>query len=219
MRRFPVCLIFLAWVAPLAAQTPKFELLLGGLLLDTRENRLIGKGAAAVTGKGEGRLAGGELLLRASGIGLGGRYLVGDMDSSRGAFAPGRQHIADARLIFGPQAFGIELGGMYRRIDADSTERQWFYGRVGARSTLFIGASGVAVTFAGAYYPYIYEDTKESGGKGWEGETAVRYARRGIPLFIQVGYRYQTFQPDTKNRSPHIETSGITLEAGIRLGK
>ena len=209
-------LVLAAW--PLAAQTPKFEFLLGGMLLDAKEHRAVGAGNAAVTGEGEGSLAGGEFLLRAQAIGLGGRYLVGEMDSSRGRFTPGKQHIADARLILGPQPFAIEIGGMYRRVEADSTERQWFYGRVGARSTFFIGASGVAVTFAGAYYPYIYEDTEESGGRGWEGETSVRYSRRGIPVYVSLGYRYQTFQPKTKNQSPQSEISGLVLSGGLRLG-
>lgn len=218
MRCLIAGLIVVAVVAQgLEAQAPKFEFLLGGMLLDARENRAVGAGDEAVTGRGEGKLAGGELLLRSSAVGLGGRYLVGDMDSTRGLFVPGRVHIADARLILGPQAFAIEVGGMYRRVEADSSERQWFYGRVGGRSTFFIGASGVSVTFAGAYYPYIYEDTEESGGRGWEGETAVRYSRRGIPLYVQLGYRYQTFQPKTKNASPQSEISGLSLSGGLRL--
>jgi hypothetical protein len=218
MRRLTLVLVLLVLAArPAAAQTPKFEFLLGGLLLDARENRAVGAGDDAETGRGEGKLAGGELLLRSQAVGIGGRYLVGEMDSSRGRFEPGTLHIADARLLLGPQAFAIELGAMYRRVERDSSERQWFYGRVGGRSTFFIGASGVAVTVAGAYYPYIYEDTEESGGRGWEGETSVRYSRRGIPLYLQLGYRYQSFQPKTKNESPQSELSGLSLSGGIRF--
>lgn len=215
------CLTFLVFLllmaTSLAGQTPKFELLLGGVLLDARENRVVGTGVPENANRGEGKLAGGEILVRARTIGLAGRYLVGDMEQTRGNFVPGRLHIADARLILGPQAFAVEAGGMYRKMATDSTPRQWFYGRLGARSTFFIGASGVAVTLAGAYYLYVYEDTEETGGRGWEGETSVRYSRRGIPIYVQLGYRYQSFQPKTKNQSPQSEISGLSLGGGIRL--
>ena len=145
------------------------------------------------------------------------------MDSVSGAVTRHRLQIADARILLGPRLFTVEGGGMYRRLDVPSqnTKQEWFYGRAGARSTFSIGASGLSTMLAGAYYPYIIEtggSSTKSGGKGWEWEAGVSYSRRGIPVYISAGYRYQTFQPKTTPNVPQMELGGVFLSGGLRLG-
>lgn len=204
---------------PLSAQSSKFEFRLGGLVQSSRSNISVGPSGAAVLSRARGSLAGGEFLIRSSGIGLGGRYLIGNMDSTSGTISRQRLQIADARLLMGPRVFTVEGGAMYRRLEVTAVnyKREWFYARAGARSTVAIGASGLSTLLAGAYYPYIIDKGGKSGGKGWEWEAGVSYSHRGIPAYISVGYRYQTFQPKTTTNEPQSELGGVFLSGGLRL--
>jgi hypothetical protein len=204
---------------PLSAQSSRFEFRLGGLVQASRSNTSIGPSSSAVLSRVRGSLAGGEFLIRSSGIGLGGRYLIGNLDSASGAAPRQRLQVADARILMGPRVFTVEGGAMYRRLEVPSTsyKREWYYARAGARSTVAIGASGLSTLLAGAYYPYVIDKGGKSGGKGWEWEAGVSYSRRGIPAYVSIGYRYQTFQPATTTNEPQSELSGVFLSGGLRL--
>lgn len=221
LTRLGILVGVLVGARPLTAQSPGFEFQLGGIWLSAKENVKPGGSSSAAISRGAGSLLGGDFLLRASGAGLAGRYVVGDLDPSRGTFPAHRLHLADARLMIGPRSFALEGGANYRRLEISNPDsvRQWLSIRAGARSAIAIGASGLHTVLAGAYVPYVVEDGGRSGGSGWEWEVGLSYSRRGIPLYVSLGYRYQTFQPETTKDAPQSELGGVYLAGGLHLGR
>lgn len=219
MRRLILGSFLASLLAPsaLVGQSPSVELLLGGITMPSKRNAAF----LGSVGTASGSMSGGEFVIRGKPIGLAARYLTGDFAADSGTQAAGKIELIEARLVLGPRAFGLEGGGVRRTLTTSVGTATWYYVRAGIRSQIAIGASGFHATFAGAYYPFVKRDgVTKAGGKGYEAETALMYARKGIPVYIQLGYRFQSLDPDNGSGSVEPdEISGVVISAGLRLAK
>jgi hypothetical protein len=155
-----------------------------------------------------------ELTPLSGGPGIGGRILDGTFGDATMSFKEGK-------FFLGEDVFRVEGG--YGQRSMFGTDSLILFSRVGARSTIRIGGSGVAVTMSGSKYfkgdftskkNETSTTTTPTDADGWEGETGVSYSTMKVPVFVQVGYRSEYFKYGA--RAEHL--SGLILQTGLWLG-
>lgn len=144
------------------------------------------------------------------GAGIGGRVLQGTFDD-------------DVSVKEGFVQVGIpdfSLTGTFGQRSVWGTDSAVNYVRVGARSIIRIGGSGVSLLFSGSkYLPPKFDITsdKESTDPepdGWEGETGIFYTAPRAPIYVQLGYRTEYFSLGQRDESLH----GVIFGVGLWLG-
>jgi hypothetical protein len=164
----------------------------------------------AVTDRLNATVKGFEVFLgpRAGGGGIGGRILSG-------SFADKDFTLKEGQLFIGESWFRVE--GAYGQRSMFGTDSTVLFSRVGARSIIQIGGTGVSISLAGSKYLVGDFSHSRTGTTpkpdGWEGETGLFYTAPTIPLFAQLGYRADYFK--FHGRAEHM--TGVVIGAGIWL--
>jgi hypothetical protein len=167
-----------------------------------------------------GTLTGAEVLARTSGLGLYARYLTGSIGENSFRGPNGGLRMAEARVMIGAPVFSVEGGFALRARSTSLGKPRDELARVGARSSIWLGPSGLSLSLAGSA---LGRGDKEGdhtkwGVVGWEAVTAILYqAPRGLPFYATLGYRYERIRSEAG--TPPIqreELSSIVFGIGIR---
>ncbi len=159
-----------------------------------------------------------DITALGGGPGIGGRILDG-------TFGGAKMSLKEGRVFVGADYFRIE--GAFGQRSLYGTDSLFLFTRGGARSTIRIGGSGVAVMLSGSkYFKGDFQNKKSAttttagstsistDPDGWEGETGLSYSTPKVPVFVQIGYRSEYFKLGT--RAEH--SSGLVLQTGLWLG-
>jgi hypothetical protein len=211
-RLIGITVLMIVSAVPLRAQTPRLELTIGGSSVLAKRNEAFG----TVVGSGTATMTGLELTARAGWFRLSGRIINGTFGADSGGTPSTQVTSAEAGVGLGARVFSVEAGYGRRAFTAQLGTQVYAYGRIGARSVIDLGSTGLAVTIAGA----DYLDLKSVPGatiKGAEGETALVWTPSRIPVYASVGYRFEQFTVGTDAGDRPDEISGLTVGAGLRL--
>ena len=154
-----------------------------------------------------------ELAPIHGGPGIGGRIL-------NGSFGDATMTLKEGKFFLGEDIFRVE--GAYGQRSMFGTDSLVLFTRVGAKSIIRIGGSGIALLMSGSKYLKGDFTVKKNGdttpappnADGWEGETGVAYSTLKVPVFVQLGYRSEFFKYGS--RAEHL--SGLILQTGLWLG-
>lgn len=196
---------------PLAVQAAaaQAEVRITALSSPAVRNGVVGTTATQFTGTG-GAV---ELLLRGGIVGLHVRTFGADLDRGLGV-ANG-----DVRIVLGPQAISVELGGTRRAVVGQLANSQTTFSRIGLRSTFAIGGSGLrgmigAWGLNGSALPVGVREAR-----GLEAETALLYQLPKLPVFVQLGYRAESYAVTLPlGRSAPEEVGLLTFGGGLSFG-
>ncbi|MFN9351859.1 MAG: hypothetical protein ACK51E_08405 [Gemmatimonadota bacterium] len=208
LRRASLALAALAGAVP-ATAVAQAEFRVTALSAPTVRNGVVGTAAQQFTGTG-GTV---EVLARFAFGGLHVRSFGADLDRGLGVAN------LDARVVLGPQWLSVEAGRTQRALVGELASSQYTLNRVGLRSTFPLGGSGLrgmigAWSMQGATLP-----TGVREASGLEGETALLYRLRRLPVFVQVGYRAESYAVTLNgNRSAPEEMGVLTLGGGFSFG-
>jgi hypothetical protein len=216
MTRFGPLVALTCLTVPVNAMAQPSEVYVGALALASRQN-VVGPAGLIHS---SGTLTGAELMARASGIGLYARYLTGSIGENSFRGPSGSLRMGEARLMIGAPIFSVEGGVALRSRSSTLAEPRDELVRAGARSSIWLGPSGLSLSFAASA---LGRGDKEGGSTkwglvGWEAVTAVMYqAPRGLPLYATLGYRYERIR--TESGAPPVqreEISAIIIGGGFR---
>lgn len=195
-----------AATTPLRAQA---EFRLTALAAPTIRNAALAGAASQGTGSG-GTI---ELLARTGGFGVHVRTFGADLERGLG-IANG-----DVRLLLGPQAFSVEVGGTRRVLAGPLATASNTFGRVGVRSTFALGGSGIRGMVGGWALSGVQLAKGVSTATGLEAETALLFYPTKLPVFVQLGYRAEALKVTLTNGSLAPEELGVvTLGGGLSFG-
>jgi hypothetical protein len=220
MRQALSCVVLLL-LAPAVSHAQKSEFRLGGLFLGMRLNAIGGTPPTGLSST----VSGVEGMAQGDGVGLYGRYLNGSFSSSAGA-AAGQVRSMEVRLIIGPPVFSLQAGYVRRDRTSPLSSQTDNLLLTGGRSSVRFGPSGLTLNLSlGAYVrsdsapePGSSSSGTKVGVVGWEAMSAVVYqAPRGIPLYFQLGYRFERIR--SEEGYPPVrkeELSSIVFGVGLR---
>lgn len=213
-RALAVCTVLgllLGSVREAAAQDWGIEARVGGVgLLSHRSARFEG-----VVGTGSGTLMGLEVLLRHRYLGLAAQTFAGAFAADSGFAAIGDIRSTSVRLLLGPRVIAADVGYGNRAFSGSFATRHWSYLRIGARSTLPIGATDLSAEVGFAVYAGLNGVTDGRAG-GRQADTRLIYAPARFPLYVAIGYLAERFNvPDQSDILE--EVNGLLLTAGARI--
>ena len=210
------CTLALA-AAPFARATAqsKLELRAGAVILQAQRAAMFEGGV----GTGSGRMAGGELVARRRYVGLIARLYGGTFAGESGSAATGRVSMGDVRLLAGPRFLAAEIGYGRRAFTGAFGSRSWPVGRVGIRSALAIGGSGLSTDISVTYSLAMGGGDGTGQATGREAETRLIYIPPTKPIYIGLGYRHERFSMSSPSDTRPEEISSIVFAAGVRLGR
>ncbi|MDX2184662.1 MAG: hypothetical protein SFW08_11840 [Gemmatimonadaceae bacterium] len=201
-----ILIVPFAWLCCAATASAQGELRVTGLASPAVRNSAVGTGIAELSGGGSTV----EVLARARYVGVHVRVFGADLSDGI-SFANG-----DVRAVLGPQALSAELGITRRAVAGPLGTNQLSYIRVGGRSTVPLGSSGLRA-MVGVW------SLQGSGLPGWvrssrgvEGETALLYQLPRLPIFAQVGYRRERFDVSIFPNGEAPEEAGV-MNFGVGL--
>ncbi len=172
---------------------------------------------AGQVGVGSGTLAGGELTARAGLFGGRIRFFGGTFTADSGREAEGEIHEGDVEVYAGPRVLSASVGYGLRSFTGGFATRRWSFVRLGGRSSVPIGATGLSANVSAFLYAGV--TGAESTGSGHELETRLTYATSRMPVFFSIGYRFEQFTVDDPLDSRPEEVGSILFAAGVRLGQ
>lgn len=149
-----------------------------------------------------------SLAAAAGEAGIGGRLAEGKPGT-------GEFKHREARVFLGQNWFRVEAAyGDRTTYSGDSTA---LFSRVGIRSTVPIGGTGLSLGVTGSKYfrGNFTGDSAKADPSGWEGETSIYYTVKQIPVFAQLGYRVEHFA----YRASADYIRGIIFGGGLWLGE
>lgn len=167
-------------------------------------------------GTASGTLAGGELIVRLPWAGVLARLFGGSFAADSGTQAVGDVHNSDLRLLLGPPVVSGDIGYGRRSFAGAIAPRRWSFVRLGARSALPLGGSGLEGQLGVAFYVGV-DGGSVGGGSGREVESRLTYTPARVPLYVGVGYRYEHFTVRDPAVDRPEEISGLLFTAGVRL--
>lgn len=185
------------------------ELRVTGLASPAVRNSAVGAATSELSGSGSTV----EVLARGRYVGVHVRVFGADLADGI-ALAN-----ADLRGVFGPQAFSVEVGLTRRAIAGPFGTSQFSYARIGGRSTIPLGSSGLRAmlgvwSLQGAALPSWVRSTR-----GFEGETGLLYQLPRLPVFAQIGYRRERFDVSISPSGEAPEEAGVlNLGMGLSFG-
>lgn len=168
-------------------------------------------------GTASGTLAGGELLVRMRWVGVSARLFGGSFAADSGTAAVGDVHNGDLRLLVGPPALSGDIGYGRRSFAGAIGPRAWSFVRLGARSVIAIGGTGLDGELRVAYYVGVDGGSSGGGGSGREVETRLTYGPPRLPLYLGVGYRFEAFTVQDPAAERPEEVGGLLFTAGVRV--
>lgn len=200
--------------ATLAAQTSDFEFRVGGLGLMSTRNAVFESAvgtSSAIVGGGEG-----DLWWRNVGIGV--RVFGGDFAADSGTQAVGKVANGDLAVQVGIRELSAEVGYGLRALTGAFRTTRWSFIKVGARSSIPLGASGFRGTMSFGVYTGVSQAEGTGDGSGKVFETGIVYAPRRAPVYLRVGYRFEQFTANTASEVRPEEIAGIVVAGGVRIG-
>jgi hypothetical protein len=185
------------------------EIRVGGIAMPSHRAAQFG----GAVGTGSGLMPGGEVLLRLRYVGLTARLFGGAFSADSGTEAVGTILAGDVRALVGPRVVAADVGYGRRAFSGTLGSRSWPFARVGLRSTVALGASGLAAEVRAAYYAGL----GNSGASGRDFETRLVWTPSHLPLYVGVGYRFERFSTaSTPEDRPEV-VHGLVLAAGLRV--
>lgn len=201
--------------APAAAQLGGVEVRAGALAALSKRNAAFG----GAVGTGSGTMSGMDVSARAKWFGAAARVFGGEFTADSGNTASGKIANGDVRLMAGPRAIAAEVGYGRRGFTGALSTITWSFIRVGARSVLPLGGSGLHAGVAVGLYTGVSGAGGAGKGNGKEAETFLIYAPDRLPLYLTLGYRREQFTATAASGDRPEELSGIIVGGGIRLGR
>jgi hypothetical protein len=186
------------------------ELRVGGYYMNGERNSFFNK----ATTTAPGNMQGVEVLMRASAIGLSVRSLSGTFTGSSNVVS------ADADLLVGPPVFSAIAGYSKRAVEGNLGNVVYTFFRAGASMTWLIGGTGLRSNIGGAYFIPAGSSGRGTADmdKGLEGEASLIYSFGFAPLYVQFGYRTETFTPKSTTSPAPEEVRGLRLGGGLQFG-
>ena len=194
------------------------DLRVGGAIESAVRTVAVGPGGST---RSSGSLREAEFLVRApEGMGVLFRYETGSLppglpESRRRIF-----EVSTAVVLVGAHVASLALGYQFRWNPLGSETRRLGLARLGAEFGRRAEAIGVAVRASGAYLRTIRPDGLDSlQADGIDAETNVTYAPRGLPVYVDLGYRRETlrlWRPTGTFRRE--ESSKVILGIGFQYG-
>ena len=210
------CTLALA-AAPFVRATAqsKLELRAGAVTMLSQRAAMFEGGV----GTGKGTMAGVELVARRRYVGLMARLFGGTFAAESGSAATGRVSMGDVRLLAGPRFLAAEIGYGRRGFTGAFGSRSWPVGRVGIRSALAIGGSGLSTDISVTYSLAMGGGDGTGQATGREAETRLIYIPPTRPIYVGLGYRHERFSMSSPSDTRPEEVSCMVLAAGVRLGR
>ena len=201
------------------APTPKpvsFELRVAPTGILGERNYAFGTAVTATTGM----MTGAEIIARWRYVGLGVRVFSGAFGDSL-AGTKFKVVNGDVSLLAGPREFSAEAGYAKRALLSTTADQVFTFLRIGARSTLSVGSTGLSVTLG--YWQYLPQgDNTLRVTSGREAESGLSYDFATMPLYLTVGYRTELFEissnPLSGAPTTPEEVRGIRVALGLRFG-
>lgn len=191
---------------------PPLEMRVAVLSLMT--NLSVASGTTAATASAS--LAGAELVFRSlDGGGILMRYASGSVGSGVTA---GKLSLLDGRLEIGSRTVLLELGYMLRSESVSGVTTQNGYARGGFRTNFHFGSSGIVADLEASYFKDPSQEKNGITGSGIEGESSVLYAIPKLPIYVQLGFRRETWNYTGPVAVSAEEWSTVFLGGGFQLG-
>ncbi len=199
--------------AAATAQTDALEIDAGVLGYVSRRNATF----EGQVGKGSGTMAGVEIHVRSRLVGAAARFFGGGFRADSGFEALGEIDSGDLQMFVGPNVIAGELGYALRSYTGAFGTRRWSFIRLGAHSSIPIGASGLVAMIGATVYTGV--SGPSSSGSGKEFSTRLSYSLPQAPFYLAIGYRFEQFTVEDSADVRPEEVSGILIAAGVRIGQ
>jgi hypothetical protein len=168
-------------------------------------------------GQSSGAMTGVELAVSWNMLGATARMFGGSFSADVGDEAVGEVSRADVDLRAGPKIIAGQIGYGIRSFTGAFGTRRWSFVRVGARSAVSLGETGLRASLAAATYLGVSSSHDTGGGSGGEAETRLTYQFPSWPLYAALGYRIERFTVEDTVYTRPEETSGVLIAVGVRL--
>ena len=179
--------------SPDSLYQPAMDLRVGGALESAVRTVAVGSGGST---RSSGSLREAEFLVRApEGMGVLFRYETGSLPPGVAGEPTAGFRSVDGVVLVGAHVASLALGYQFRWNPLGSETRRLGLARLGAEFGRRAEAIGIAVRASGAYLRAIRPDGPDSlQADGIDAETNVTYAPRGLPVYLDLGYRRETFR-------------------------
>jgi hypothetical protein len=231
MMRVPILIpAFLAGVATVgtaqlpdtSAYTPVGELRIG---VGSASSRRSASTESGPVHRSSAAVSFAEFVARSSdGAGVQLRYETGDFPRTPSIglsdLSGGVTEDIDGRLFLGGRRFSLVAGYLLRKFTMTADERQLGLARAGVEGGYIFSGAGMSVSIGGSYIRTLKAHKLDSlEADGIEGQTSVMYAPKGLPVYVQLGYRRDLFAiKKESNVLRRYETSRVVLSAGLQSG-
>jgi hypothetical protein len=198
--------------------TPTPEVRFGATVTPTKR---AASAATALVSEAQTSLKGVEFLLRASGgSGLVVRYEAGTLPGSVSNPASGKFELIDGHLLIGERSFAVIAGYTLRTSAFSGRDNRLGLARAGIQVGRFFPGAGFEVTLDGSYVRTPQKDKVDSvEADGIEVQTALTYIPPRVPLYVQLGYRRETFNLKKEDLVlRREELSKLILTVGVQYG-
>lgn len=207
MKHIQSTLVMLALVgvaAPLSAQG--IEARLGPVAYLAKRNASFDGGVGSASGTPTGL----EFSGRWRFVGLETRIHSATFSAASDVEAVGKVSNGQVTLLLGVPTISLGVGYGSRSFNGALGSRGWRFGRLGLRSVVPIGASGLSAEAAAMWY------VGAEDGSGKDAETRLVFEPSRFPLYLGLGYRIEQFTSDGPSGIVTEESTGIALSLGIR---
>jgi hypothetical protein len=201
-------LLIIAVVAavPVSLVAQGLEARLGPVAYLAKRRASFDGGVGSATGTPTGL----ELMGRWRFVGLEARLHGATFSAPSEVEAVGDVSNGQVTVLLGVPTVSLGVGYGSRSFAGALGSRSWTFGRLGLRSVVPIGASGLFAQ-AGATW-YVGADN----GSGRDAETRLVFEPSRFPLYVGLGYRIELFTSDGPAGMVAEESTGISLSAGLR---
>lgn len=209
-----IALLAAGW-ATATAQLRRTELRAGAFAALSRRSAAF----SGSVGTGSGTMSGMDVTVRAKWFGGEVRLFGGEFTSDSGTAASGTIANGELRLLAGPRTIAADVGYGRRGYSGAISTITWSYIRIGVRSTLPLGGSGLHAGVSLGLYTGVTGAGGAGKGSGKEAETSLTYTPVRLPIYVTLGYRREQFTASGGSGDRPEELSGIVFGAGIRLAR
>jgi hypothetical protein len=213
MRRALIVLWLVAAASPAAAQLKGIEVSAGEAITIAKRNAAFD----STLGTATGTMSGFDMAFRAKWFGAEARLFGGKFAGDSGSTAGGKIANGDINLYGGPSTIALLVGYGRRGFTGAFGSTSWSFIRVGVRSDLPLGGSGLHAGVAIAIYTGVSSLGGTGKGTGKEAVTSLTYTPERIPIYVMLGYRREQFTATSGSNDRPEELSGIVFGGGVRL--
>lgn len=169
-------------------------------------------------GKGRATMGGAELTFRRSRLGIVARVSGARFTGDSGSGGTGRISQGVLGLLVGPETASLDVGYGRRALSGALAGRTWSFIRVGAKSELPIGGSGLAAQLALGWYLGFSGSGDFTRGSGGDVETRLSFALPRVPIALVLGYRLERLKIEAGGEQRPEEVSAVLIGGVVRFG-